>query len=91
MAAAADGRLYARRRRRNGVMKGLALAATLATEVSPRSLRVMKRQLWEAPFQDLAGAVRLANDEMVDSLRSADFQEGIAHFVEKRQAAFTGQ
>ena len=29
MAAAADGRLYARRRRRNGVMKGLALAATL--------------------------------------------------------------
>ena len=29
MAAAADGRLYARRHRRNGVMRGLALAATL--------------------------------------------------------------
>jgi len=71
--------------------QALAFAETLATEVSPRSLRVMKRQLWEAPFQDLAGAVRLANDEMVDSLRSADFQEGVAHFVEKRQAAFTGQ
>ncbi|WKK18661.1 enoyl-CoA hydratase [Achromobacter insolitus] len=69
----------------------LAFAETLATEVSPRSLRVMKRQLWEAPFQDLAGAVRLANDEMVDSLRSADFQEGVAHFVQKRRAAFTGQ
>ncbi|HYG44830.1 MAG TPA: enoyl-CoA hydratase [Bordetella sp.] len=66
-------------------------AQALATEVSPRSLRVMKHQLWQAPFQDLAAAVRLANDEMIESLRSADFQEGIAHFVQKRPAAFTGR
>lgn len=71
--------------------QALALAQTLATEVSPRSVRVMKRQLWEAPFQDLAAAVRLANEEMVASLRSDDFKEGVAHFVEKRPAAFTGR
>jgi enoyl-CoA hydratase/carnithine racemase len=66
-------------------------ARRLATEVSPRSLRVMKRQLWAAPFQNLAEAVRLANDEMVLSLTSDDFKEGVSHFVEKRAAAFTGR
>ncbi|MDM9558742.1 enoyl-CoA hydratase [Bordetella petrii] len=71
--------------------QALALATALATEVSPRSLRIMKRQIWEAPFQGLAEAVRLANCEMVESLRSADFKEGIAHFVERRQPAFTGR
>jgi enoyl-CoA hydratase/carnithine racemase len=31
------------------------------------------------------------DSEMVASFRSKDFKEGIAHFVEKRQAAFTGR
>ena len=68
-----------------------ALAHSLATEVSPRSVGVMKRQLWEAPYQTLGEAVALANAEMVDSLRSEDFKEGVAHFVEKRQARFLGR
>lgn len=68
-----------------------AFAMRLGRDVSPRSLRVMKRQLWEAPFQSLAEAVCLANDEMVRSLGSEDFREGVAHFVERRAPAFTGQ
>ncbi|HVR52788.1 MAG TPA: enoyl-CoA hydratase [Pseudorhodoferax sp.] len=68
-----------------------ALARQLAAEVSPRSVRVMKRQLWEAPYQTLGEAVALANAEMVESLRSEDFQEGVRHFVEKRAARFTGR
>lgn len=68
-----------------------ALALSLATEVSPRSVRVMKQQLWEAPYQSLGEAIALANAEMVSSLRSEDFQEGVRHFVEKRPARFTGR
>jgi len=68
-----------------------ALALSLATEVSPRSVRVMKQQLWEAPYQSLGEAIALANAEMVSSLRSEDFQEGVRHFVEKRTARFTGR
>jgi enoyl-CoA hydratase/carnithine racemase len=69
----------------------MALARTLATDVSPRSVRVMKRQLWEAPYQSLGEAVTLANSEMFTSLQSEDFKEGVAHFLERRPARFTGR
>jgi enoyl-CoA hydratase/carnithine racemase len=71
--------------------QALALARTLATEVSPRSVRVMKRQLWETPYQTLGEAVALANAEMVTSIQSEDFREGVAHFQERRPARFTGR
>lgn len=67
-----------------------AYARDLAEHVSPRSIRVMKRQIWEAPFQTLGEAVVLANQEMFDSISSEDFKEGVAHFVEKRPARFSG-
>lgn len=66
------------------------LARQLSDEVSPRSVRTMKKQLWEAPFQSLGESVTQANTEMVMSLQSEDFKEGIAHFVQRRPARFTG-
>jgi enoyl-CoA hydratase/carnithine racemase len=66
-------------------------ATVLANEVSPRSLAVMKRQLWEGLLGGLGTAVELANEEMRASFSSEDFKEGVAHFVEKRPARFTGR
>ena len=67
-----------------------AYARELAQLVSPRSMAVMKRQLWEAQFQTLAEATAVADDEMTRSFGTADFKEGVAHFVEKRPPHFTG-
>ena len=69
----------------------IGYADDLAENVSPRSIGVMKRQMWEQPFQTLAEATRLANAEMFESIQSADFKEGVAHFIERRPARFTGQ
>lgn len=67
-----------------------AYANDLANNVSPRSIAVMKRQLYTTPFQDLGQAIEDANVEMAASLKCDDFKEGVAHFVEKRPAKFTG-
>ena len=51
----------------------------------------MKRQVWEAEFQSLAEATVQANHEMELSFQTADFKEGVAHYLEKRAARFTGR
>jgi enoyl-CoA hydratase/carnithine racemase len=66
-------------------------AMNLATNVSPRSLRVIKRQVYDAMFQTLAESFESSEQEMLASLQSEDFREGVAHFLEKRAPAFTGK
>jgi len=66
-------------------------ARELASIVSPRSVRVIKRQVYEGLFQSLAEAFETSEKEMLASLGSEDFREGVAHYVEKRAPAFTGR
>jgi enoyl-CoA hydratase/carnithine racemase len=68
-----------------------SFAREMATTVSPRSLRVMKRQIYTGLMQSLGEAYDDAVEEMRGSFGTEDFREGVAHFIEKRAAAFTGR
>ncbi len=63
-----------------------AYARDLADFVSPSAISVIKRQLYDVPFQTLAEATIDANREMQIALKGSDFREGVASFVEKRRA-----
>jgi enoyl-CoA hydratase/carnithine racemase len=66
-------------------------ARDLTSSVSPRSLAVIKRQVYEAMFQSLQQAFDISEREMLASLDSLDFKEGVAHYLEKRSPAFVGR
>ena len=68
-----------------------AYAKELAYDVSPRSLRVIKQQVYNAMFQTLSEAFESSEREMMESLQCKDFKEGVAHFLEKRAPVFTGK
>ena len=68
-----------------------AYALDLADNVSPRAMAVIKRQVWGVSQQSMREAIELGNREMQTSFATEDFKEGVAHFVEKRPAAFTGR
>ena len=68
-----------------------AYARDLADFVSPSAIAVIKRQVYDVPFQTLAEATIDANREMMASLRGADFREGVASFMEKRPPKFAGR
>jgi len=71
--------------------KAQEYAQELASTVSPRSLGIIKRQVYEAMSQPLAEAFDISVREMMACFRTEDFKEGVAHFVQKRPAAFTGK
>jgi enoyl-CoA hydratase/carnithine racemase len=68
-----------------------ARAAEIANLSSPRSTRIVKRQVYEALFQSLAEASSIAYREQEACRDTADFREGVAHWVEKRAPSFTGR
>ncbi|SED57694.1 Enoyl-CoA hydratase [Rhizobiales bacterium GAS191] len=67
------------------------IACELAMNSSPRSTGVMKRQVYDDLFRDLAESWKVADAEMYASFESDDFKEGVAHYFEKRPPRFTGQ
>ena len=67
-----------------------AYASEMANLVSPRSIRIMKRQIYQGMLNSLEHSVLLANSEMPASFESEDFKEGVAHVVERRAPKITG-
>lgn len=68
-----------------------ATARELVARCSPRSLRIMKRQIYQAYFSDLDTAVHVADREMVASFSTEDFREGVLSFVQRRAPRFAGR
>jgi enoyl-CoA hydratase/carnithine racemase len=68
-----------------------AIATEMATLCSPRSIRIIKQQLYGDLFTDLATAMHTADRGMVESFATDDFREGVASFIERRPPQFTGR
>jgi enoyl-CoA hydratase/carnithine racemase len=66
----------------------MAYARYLTQHVSPRSMAIMKAQVWKANFQDFNEALDVADGEMKKSLAHSEFKEGVSHFLEKRAPRF---
>lgn len=63
-------------------------AATMAENCSPRSMQLIKRQVWDAPFETLHQATATANREMLRSFEQRDFAEALAALEEGRPPHF---
>ena len=67
------------------------IAHEMTRLASPRSIGVIKRQVFDGLFQSLDEAWRRADADMAASFASDDFREGVAHFLERREPVFTGR
>ena len=68
-----------------------AYARDIADNVSPRSGYMMKKQVWELPFQTFHEAARWSMDDMLLTNASEDHKEGVRAFLEKRKPNWTGK
>lgn len=66
----------------------LAYARDLATNCSPASMAVMKRQIWSHLEKPLGDALAESDELMFESFGRPDFPEGVASFVERREPRF---
>ena len=66
----------------------VAYVRDLAARVSPTSLSIMKRQVYEQLTASLGPSEREAQKLMVESFGRPDFKEGVASFLEKRPPDF---
>jgi enoyl-CoA hydratase/carnithine racemase len=67
------------------------IARDIALNASPRSTAVIKRQVYDDLFRNLADSWKVADEEMHASFKSDDFKEGVAHYFEKRPPRFRGR
>jgi enoyl-CoA hydratase/carnithine racemase len=65
-----------------------AYARDLAANCSPRSLAVIKAQVYRDLHSGLAEALERSLREMESSLETDDFKEGVASYVEQRPPRF---
>lgn len=61
---------------------------SLAASCAPKSLQVMKAQVYRHMNMELGDAMRESNDWMAASLQRDDFREGVRSFIEKRPPNF---
>jgi enoyl-CoA hydratase/carnithine racemase len=66
----------------------LDYARRMAAEISPWSLRALKRQLYADQLRSLDEAATDAERLMHESFDSPDFKEGVAALTEKRAPNF---
>lgn len=67
------------------------IAREMVTAASPRSIGVIKQQIYNSYFQSLTEACVMADIETQAAGISEDHKEGVAHFLEKRSPKFTGR
>ena len=69
----------------------MSYAKDLAKSVSPRSVRIMKEQIYNAQGETIKENLDSSMKAMLESFDSDDFKEGVAHYIEKREPKFTGK
>ncbi|GAA2054714.1 enoyl-CoA hydratase-related protein [Catenulispora yoronensis] len=70
------------------VPAALEYAADLAENCSPRSMAVVKQQVFQAMDSDLPTAIAVANKLMDESFRHGDAVEGVESYLERRVPRF---